>query len=430
MTDEDTLNTAHDLSLILNSVDEYMSESGFDAALTAAADIAASTLAMTCETFADHRDVDNYGGVLIHQLRGLLLLVDDNSERALGNLPNHKHLFDTHRVFVADNLWFDQTSWRSIQSFFDDIPSHLMVDGVTWDAPFAVMTVKDSYVTSSGDTTAKGLLTFTNRGWNVFQTQASTRIENAFSGTGLFEYGDLLMTVVRHEVAHQFDRVKERDTEMDSRFDTFRGLATKDEDWLQTGVGNDYFQSHQQEVIASQIGNQYFLSGTTQLKLAIDRFTSQVSVLPLMWFLYHLDLFAGSTSAEDSNSFLSSVLYDRETSEGVTTAYTVPLTRDSTGRIESFSIPGCPVVSVTYGSTSIVSTITPSSWDCLPTELQMFAANVLLQNSYYGSSIQQQESSKVVPFSFKSRTQVSSGDRIMLNKLYRLFSSLFFLQMF
>ena len=69
--------------------------------------------------------------------------------------------------------------------------------------------------------------------------------------------------MLKHETAHQFDRVIVADPELSSRPSTLRAAATADTDWLRTGVGNSFFQRAPQEMIASQVGNQYLLSSIT-----------------------------------------------------------------------------------------------------------------------------------------------------------------------
>eukprot|EP00588_Corethron_pennatum_P009162 CAMPEP_0194272048 /NCGR_PEP_ID=MMETSP0169-20130528/5705_1 /TAXON_ID=218684 /ORGANISM="Corethron pennatum, Strain L29A3" /LENGTH=256 /DNA_ID=CAMNT_0039014597 /DNA_START=1141 /DNA_END=1911 /DNA_ORIENTATION=- len=44
-----------------------------------------------------------------------------------------------------------------------------------------------------------------------------------------------------------------------------------DDNWLRSNVGDGYFQKYPQEIIASQVGNQYLHSTTTQLRLAAHR---------------------------------------------------------------------------------------------------------------------------------------------------------------
>ena len=48
--------------------------------------------------------------------------------------------------------------------------------------------------------------------------------------------------------------------------DTFRAIL-----WVRSQVGDDYFQKAPQEIIASQIGNQYLLTTSSQLRVAASR---------------------------------------------------------------------------------------------------------------------------------------------------------------
>ena len=111
------------------------------------------------------------------------------------------------------------------------------------------------------------------------------------------------------------------------------------------------------------MGNQYMLSGTAQLRVAMEAARIENSKLPMMWFLYHLDFFAAPENpTQDPSPGISTVIYDGEDQYGMTTKYTVPLTRDEYGRITSFHIPGCDLVTVTYLTdepTSFIDTVSP-----------------------------------------------------------------------
>merc|ERR1711965_191898 len=97
---------------------------------------------------------------------------------------------------------------------YDGLPLHLRVDGVLYDAQFATMTVRDSF-RCGGDHSSDGLLGgLTERGYNVFKMDVGDGTEEAFGCTGASVRGDHSMTVIRHEVAHQFDRVVQADTRM------------------------------------------------------------------------------------------------------------------------------------------------------------------------------------------------------------------------
>ena len=67
------------------------------------------------------------------------------------------------------------------------------------------------------------------------------------------------MTVVRHEVAHEFERVIERDSNqmLMNRFSAYKQLAKTDRDWCRASVGNDFFQRSPDEIIPSQVHQSY-----------------------------------------------------------------------------------------------------------------------------------------------------------------------------
>merc|ERR1719273_1326537 len=97
-----------------------------------AADIAAAVLTdTTCTAAATACD---FSGVLMLNLRGFLLVLDDHSDRAFSDSADQrKSIWDEYRVLVADNDFFDSVSLDAIAAFFDDLPSHLLSDGVLFD---------------------------------------------------------------------------------------------------------------------------------------------------------------------------------------------------------------------------------------------------------------------------------------------------------
>ena len=70
------------------------------------------------------------------------------------------------------------------------------------------------------------LLTFTERAFNIFKSHVGSKSGNQFGYTGVDVPGDNMMVVVRHEVAHQFDRVRDGDTTLRARYDNIRNSAT------------------------------------------------------------------------------------------------------------------------------------------------------------------------------------------------------------
>ena len=85
----------------------------------------------------------------------------------------------------------------AIQYAFDGLPTHLVDDGVSFNAPFATLTVRDVFKCSGAK---QDVVRFTARTFNVFKGQVGGAVENAFGGTGTSKTGDYVMTVVRHEV--------------------------------------------------------------------------------------------------------------------------------------------------------------------------------------------------------------------------------------
>ena len=119
--------------------------------------------------------------------------------------------------------------------------------------------------------------------------------ENAFPSDTDAVRGDLFMTVLRHETGHQFDRVVDADERLSALEVLLQDACSADTDYLRSQVGHVYFEKAPQELIASQIGNQYFLGTDAQLALAIDRFAD--TPLPLSWMLFFFDVIGGSDSS-------------------------------------------------------------------------------------------------------------------------------------
>jgi len=350
---------ASDLNDVLAAWEDYLAvdDSGsFALAASNASSIAAAVLAPAADGSAcsSRASACNKGGVLLQQLRSLLALQDGTAARAFADAPSHRVLFDTHKVLVADGLWLNAASMEGVLSFFDHLPPLLMSEGVLKDAPFATMTVRDAFKCDGvHEATSLGV---TAREFNVFQNQRGCCMEDAFGGTPFTFYGDLLMTVVRHEAAHQFDRVVAADPALYAMKEAYRAAATDDLDWLRSSVGNAYFQSAPQEIIASQVGNQYLLSSSNQLKLALSRLADGTSSLPLRWFLFHLELFARHPEGcSDRHCRTQTLLYHSgvepsSDAAAMTTTYCAELGRNGAAQIASLRLPGCAPLNVTYAS--------------------------------------------------------------------------------
>jgi len=378
------LRHARALQMKLRERDELLKENaGFAQELADAADTAATALnKITSGACAAQPTPCNSGLIAMHLLRTILAVVDNSASRAFRDSPERRVMFDKHRVFVADGMWLNQDSMNSMMSFFDSLPEHLMTRGVQYDAPFATLTVKDAHKCNA-DPTVTSYLEVTKRGFNIFQTQAGERTEDAFAGTGqqFSLRGDLYMTVVRHEVAHQFDRVIQRDSNqrLQNRFSAIKRLAKTDRDWCRVIVGNDYFQRSPQEIIASQVGNQYLLSSSNQLRMALARLKRpgvSKSALPLAWVLFHIELFAdqgGSGAFSSGQGPATSTFFEAEDRLGNVVPICVGFDRiEGSGLITELRLPGCPPLRFMYGITQMSDPnalnigIAPEDWDCVP----------------------------------------------------------------
>ena len=133
-----------------------------------------------------------------------------------------------------------------------------------------------------------------------------------------------------------------------------------DDDWLRAGVrswaeGSDaFFKKHQNEIIASQVGNQYLLSSSTQLAAARASATSG-NYVPLAWFVFNVDLIAGEGSI--------STFYEDER-QGRTRRVAVALERTN-GAVASLTVPGCGTFTFEYDGNELVGYGGPNS-RCAP----------------------------------------------------------------
>ena len=355
---------------------------------------AANSAAAVLKSLADGGCVSaptscNGGAHLMHSLRGFLLITDGGSLRALVGAPRRRAIFDKYKVFVADANanHFDAKTMFHVDEFFGSLPLHLLQDGVLAGAPFATMTARSTFLCENDEATnitdtqwnidAGMKLGYTARAFNVFATQTTQSSENAFYFLSDYPLdGDLMVTVMRHEVAHQFDRYISADAAQSARKLQLRAASTGDIDWLRTG--NEYLQANPQEVTASLIGNQYLLSSSNQLRLAISRLMPkpvslhQATSLPLAWFLSHLELFADPTVGVASNGLATQTLM-YEPVDGVSSIpLCVEMGRNQARFVSTLRIPGCSTLSFSYstpvnaGDTVLPESISPQDWSCVP----------------------------------------------------------------
>jgi len=243
--------------------------------------------------------------------------------------------------------FFDTVSLSAIAAFFDDLPPRLLSDGVLFDAPFATMTVRDAWKCGD-DPAASSLLGFTDRGFNVFQLQVGDAAENAFPSDAEPVFGDLMMTVLRHEVSHQFDRVVDADSKLSALERLIRSHCDSDDDYLRSQVGRDYFDSAPQEIVASQVGNQYFLDSPAQLRLALHRMDADSNPLPISWILFFFELIG-------SGSNTVTLYKESSPTTGYTDSVQAELQRDADGRIVGLVVPGCDPFTFDYALNGLVA---------------------------------------------------------------------------
>jgi len=296
-----------------------------------------------------HPTVCNGGALLWTSMEQFIVVMDDNTDRALPRNVDiwRRAIFNEFHIFLADAHWLDKVGTEDVYIYFKEVPLHLR-EGFIVQSPFLTMTVRDAYKCGSNGMASGKFFQVTPRGFNVFHTWPGSRMEDAFVKTPKSQTnGDLFQTVLRHEAAHQFDRT------MNLRQRQLRTLllnqCERDTDWLRTGVGNAYFKDAQGEIIASQVGNQYFLSSSAQL--AVGRYYAQYAdtrrknLLPLAWFVFNVDL----VGEENMGTF-----YEDEQNQRVR-VQEVLLSREGSnkGRIRRLSIPGCGTFDFQYDDEGI-----------------------------------------------------------------------------
>lgn len=119
---------------------------------------------------------------------------------------------------------------------------------------------------------------------------------------------------------------------------------------------NAFFKKHQNEIIASQVGNQYLLSSSTQLAAARASAASG-NYVPLAWFVFNVDLIAGEGGT-------TSTFYEDER-QGRTRRVAVALERSDTGAVTSLAVPSCGTFTFEYDGNELVGYDGPDS-RCVP----------------------------------------------------------------
>ena len=275
-----------DLNVLINrhSRGGFESDTAFNENLPGAVAHAATVLkgeSIECiSNYTGPNHACKLGSLVFHQLRALILLFDGNADRAFPLETKvhkqRKRLFNKFGIFLADNGWMNRRTVKRLSTFYSQLPSFIRNDGILYDAPYATQTVRDAWKCNGQDL---GYLGSTRRGFNVFQTQVGASYEQAFPNDtpDRPKSLDLQLTVTRHEVAHQFDRIlPNRAAKGDARLKDMKLMLKeaskgKDDSWLRSQVGDNYFQTNPQEIIASHIGNQYLGTTSSQLRLAAYR---------------------------------------------------------------------------------------------------------------------------------------------------------------
>mmetsp|Transcript_490 Transcript_490/g.1417 ORF Transcript_490/g.1417 Transcript_490/m.1417 type:complete len:557 (-) Transcript_490:149-1819(-) len=288
----------------------------------------------------------NEGLGLWQNLRNLLALYDGHGDRAFADDDARRRLLNANHIMLADRGFLSEASVKAIDHFYGQVPAYLLSRGVLNGAPFATLTVDGAFACSGKATSAAASLAVTPRTFNTYPLQAGQAAEDPFGGTSEAgrTAGDLLLTVVRHETSHQFDRALT--PRAAAVLETLKSRSHDDDDWLRESIGDAYFHDHEGEVIASQAGNQYLHDSATQFRVA----RAQAAVgrmLPLAWFLLIVELFAGEQGA------FTSTWYGAERDARASFAH-VGLARTPAGRIEAMTVPGCGTFTFSYDAEGVV----------------------------------------------------------------------------
>jgi hypothetical protein len=275
----------------------------------------------------------------------------------LSDDANRRHLFNNHSVFLADDGYFDPASIAAMDALYTDLPAHLMDNGVLGaGTAFCTVTCRDAFACGADGALQYQLVVFTKTGYNLFQEQLGDRTENAFGGTTVGPAwaptpdADGLMSAMRHETAHQFDRTMS--SVAVALKNAIKSRCTVDENWLRAGVArfaqgaNAFFQENPVEIVASQLGNQWLSSTSTQLEVSRYRADAEGDLLPMEWLLLNAIIVGDETST---------TFYERS-SQGFTAAIPVGLDRAyAGGPATQLRVPGCGYFDFAYDASGHLS---------------------------------------------------------------------------
>jgi len=315
----------------------------FQAALGPAADTSAAAILDNCGEAPC-----GYGAALVSNVRSFLLLYDANASRAFADDAKRRALFDEHSIFLADDGYFDEASVDAISNIYATLPTRLMEQGVLGaGTQFCTATCQEAF-RCDDDTSQGRILVVTKTSFNVHRRRLGEMPENVFRKTTTgptwpgTPMADNMMSVFRHETAHQFDRtMNPRQQELRT---SIAGRCIVDENWLRAGLlvkegSNAYFKAHHQEIVAGNIGNQYIYSTSTQLEVARYRADAVGDLLPMAWFAFEVDVVGDETST----TFFERV------SRGY--VQTIPVGIDRTypgGPVKTLRVPGCGTFDFEY----------------------------------------------------------------------------------
>ena len=293
-----------------------------------------------------------------------------------------RELANLHRVIMADNGFFTDGTVNATLNFYNRLPLLHREKGVlgSWGrTTYAVNTQKNSWPAECEGTGYNPGIEG-QHSYNVFQNQWGSSTENAFPSP-VSRRGDLHLTVTRHEVAHQFDRILFAIPTQKERLDDLRALSFEAGDYSyprSPSISAEFFQNAHQEIIASNVGNQYCLSSLTQLQLCVDRLSLENrGGLCLAWHLFFVDFFsegtttAGGDCVEGEYCLGDQVRYYEESAQRLDHYYYVDLKRGEQNRVTTITLNDEKTVHIDYdGSSSEPG----SEW--VPTTIQLFDQSI------------------------------------------------------
>lgn len=267
---------------------------------------------LTSQQIADYGDIK---AQLYFDLSGFFYFLNTPSSElidliAINPSSIEYQIFDQHKVLVYHNSYFTTHSLSLIKDVFELVPGNYhRVIGMTQQG-----TISNPHRFRSIG------------GFNVFELNTGTHVENGFPEEVNPFYSDLFYIVLVHEFTHNVDsHFISNHSILNNHRDLLIEMAGIDRsNYLRSVIDSGYFVSNPQEFIAS-IANMYLTNTALTFEVALERAKSQ-NFHPLNQFL----LFARVFGTED---FVNFYTYGEN---GPLTIESIPFQRNESGFVTSF----------------------------------------------------------------------------------------------